>query len=78
MCSNPLVARPRLPVWKAGSITSLNVLVSTIRRFSKVLRFSLCSPHLLSSVLCSVSMIDDGGVLKHSPTSAGSNYYFVE
>ena len=78
MFPNHLVARPRLPVWKAGSMTSSNVLVRTIKRFSKVLSFSLCSSHLFSFVLCSVSVIDDGGISKHSPTSAGSIHSFVE
>ena len=59
-------------------MTSLNVLVITIKSFSKVLRFSFCSSHLFSSVLCYVSVIDDGGISKHSLTSAGSIYSLVE
>ena len=78
MFPNPLVASLQLPVWKAVSMTSLNGVVRTIKRFSKVLRFSFCSYHLFSSILCSVSVIDDGGISKHSPTSVGSIHSLVE
>ena len=78
MFTNPLVASPQIPVWNAGSMTSLNVLVSTIKRFSKVLRFSFCISRLFSSVLCSISVIDDGEISNSSPTFAGSIHYFVE
>ena len=60
---NPLLSRPLRPEWNAGSMTSLNIFVRTIFRFSKVSRFSFLTFRLFSLVLCSVSVITVAGIL---------------
>ena len=60
---NTLVERPLMPEWKAGLTTSLKHFVRTTFRLSKVSCFYPLTFHLISFVLCYVSVIAVAGIL---------------